>query len=399
MKRLLTRANIFGALTIMGVGAGVIAVTSSSSAAPEESSLHRPTVRTVVVEPTDTAAVFTARGVVRDASEARIMPKVSGRVTRLLVDVGTTVRRGQLLAVIDGSELYAQSRVAESGVAAAEEAVKETKEYFAAQIKQAKKARDLAREAYEDAKDGGDREKIAAAKAQYELAKKAYAAAKEGRDVQVDMARGQRDVAQRQLEAARIMAGNTYVRAPFSGVIAQRFAQRGELVSPQFPMFLLVGNSAKQIDLTVSPQQLQAVRVGQQVTVRADDGTEETATISVISPMIDTQTRKGLVRVTLPSDSALPLGTYVDVMVRASDESSSDTAPAPVIPRRALVPMYHDMYVFVVEEGVARRVQVTVDDAPNNRVRIVDGVRAGQHVVVEGQAYLSDGMAVDEVTQ
>ncbi len=330
------------------------------------------------------------RGVVRGVTEVHLAPKAQGRVTHVYKEIGDKVYKGQLLATIDGSELWAQTHVAQTGYESAKDATKKTENYFDEQVSQAKKARDLAKDAYEAAKQSGDDEAIAKAKANYEMAKKSVDVAKEGRDLQTEIAKGQRDVAQSQLNAAQTVARNTSLYAPFSGVIAQVNVETGSLVSSQMPMFLLVGNDGREVEVSVSREMLQNLSVGQEVEIIGDNSKKGTGKISAISPMVDTHTRKSLVKISLGNNDNFALGEYVSVVL----PQKIDKGASVVVPQDAIVNIYHDTFVFVADSDIAKQRKVTIGESFDDKVTVEEGLSAGEYVVVEGQQYLNDGDSI-----
>ena len=327
------------------------------------------------------------RGVIKGQREVYLSSKAEGRVQKIYKEIGERVYRGQLLAVVDGREVWAQSQVAQTGFNFADSTVSKTKKFFESQIKQAKKARDLAKEGYKNAKRSGDQEKIGGAKSNYEMAKKAVDTAKRGYDLQVKMARGQRDVAQSQLNAANIMAGNTRLTAPFSGVIAQVQVEVGDLVSPQRPMFLLVDDSQKEVEVSLEGRLLKKLKAGDTITVIAGNGESKDAKIKAVSPMIDTHTRKGILKIVLPKDNVFAIGEYLEVLIPYDANVSEKLS----IPQEALVKIYHDNFVFVVDGDVARQRRVELGDIIGNRIIIKKGLSREDKIIIEGQQYLSDG--------
>ncbi len=332
------------------------------------------------------------RGVIKGKTEVHLAPKAQGRVTKIYKDIGETVYKGQIIATIDGSELWAQTNVAKTGYEAAKDATKKTKDYFEKQVSQAKKGRDLAKDALEAAKRSGDNNAIAQASANYELAKKAVSAAKKGRDLQIEMAKGQKEVAKSQLVAAQTMASNTQLRAPFTGILAQSNVEIGSLVSPQVPMFLIVGKDGKEVEISVSSDELNNLTVGQKVDVLTDENEKSIGTIVAISPMVDAHTRKGLVKVSLPNDEFLMLGEYVRVLLPQKDVIDELT-----IPRSALVNEYHDTFVFVVKDGTVFKKAVTVGGDYGEYIVVTNGLEKNDIIVVEGQQNLNDGDFVEVI--
>ena len=333
----------------------------------------------------------TRQGIIKGQTEVYLSAKAEGRVQKLYKEMGERVYKGEMLAYVDGREYWAQSNVAKTGYEFADKSVSKTKKFFDAQIKQAKKARDLAEEAYDNYKKGSDDEKTAEAKANYEMAKKAVDTAKKGYDLQVRMAKGQRDVAQSQLNAANTVAGNTNLRAPFSGVIAQVKAEVGDLVGPQRPIFLLVDDSVKEVEVSVEGYYLKGIEVGQEITVVAKNGERIKAKIKAVSPMIDTHTRKGIIKVELPKNEALELGEYADVLIPQLKTTATNEV---IIPQEAILRVYHDTFVFTVEDGKAKKKKVELGEFISNGVIVKSGLEGNEKVIIEGQQYLREGEAV-----
>ena len=386
MKKGIIIAIVAGFIVVIG-GIFYKSTQADSSIEGENNAVKNVKVENVETGYDNTVAF---QGVVKGTTEVHLAPKAQGRVTNIYKDIGETVYKGQIIATIDGSELWAQTHVAQTGYEAAKDATKKTEDYFDKQVSQAKKGRDLAKEAYEAAKQSGDQEKIAIAKADYEMADKGVSTAKKGRDLQVEMAKGQRDVAKSQVVAAQTMASNTQLRAPFTGVLAQSNVEIGSLVSPQMPMFLIVGDAGKEVEISVSSEQLGNLVVGQEVTIRTAEDKKVKAKIAAISPMVDTHTRKGLVKVSLSDDSALVLGEYVRVFLPEENATNEIT-----VPRSALVSEYHDTFVFVVEDNVAHKRSVSVGEDYGDRIVITDGLIADDVIIIEGQQYLNDGDQVE----
>ena len=395
-RKIMRRTGVAVAVVLL-LGSALY-VGTTRAAREDAPTAHAPRVRVAQVS-ADAAAMreVVLSGAVRAPRQVMLAPKASGRVMRLLVDTGDRVRAGQLIAVIDGTEMWAQTRVADTGAQTAANVVSKTRAYYDAQVKQAKKARDLARKAYSAARASGDAAAIAQAEANYELAKKAYKAAKRARDAQVVAARAQRDVARAQATAARTAAANTYLRAPFSGVIAARMVEVGDLVSPERPIVTLVSGSERRIDLDASRDVLAHVRVGMTVAVRHGSGTQEEATVTRASSIVDPLTQKGLVRVVLPRETKFAIGETARVIFHVPLPDVPDGAVA--VPRAALTPVAHDYRVWTVDgDGIAHARIVRVESVGADTA-IVSGLDADARVIVAGSADVVDGSAVEVVTQ
>jgi RND family efflux transporter MFP subunit len=212
---------------------------------------------------------------------------------------------------------------------------------------------------------------------------------------QLDDARAQREMAtddlarvEAQLREAQYEIGQSVIRAPFPGVVTERFIQRGEYLQTGAATVRLVNTSDVEARATAALTLAANVRPGQMVTVR-DHGIQKTGHVRTVVPVGDDRSRQFEVRVALASPEWL-VGTPVEVSLPSSSERTVVT-----VPRDALVIRQNHSYVLrvtranTVEEldvtpgaGVADLVEVTGDLAPGDRLVVRGGERlaAGQAV-------------------
>ncbi len=370
------------------LGGGFVFMRQAKSTAYNKESGENIEKAVVVKKSIGSETVFLKKkGVIQGEKEVYLSPKASGRVSQIYVKMGDHVRKNQTLAVIDGSEMIYQSKIALAGFDLARKASKKTREYFENQISQAKKARDLAKDAYDYAKNSGDENEIAKAKANYELAKKAVKVAESGGNLQISVARGKKDVAKNQLNLSDLMVDNTRLKAPFSGTIAKVEVEVGDMVSPERPMFLLIGDNGKEIQISVSLKELKSIDKEGEVKISSENKSA-IGHISEISSVIDTHTRKGLVKIILDQDSnQFSLGEYVNVLLPQKNNNEGGI----FIPQEALVNSYYDKFVFVVEDGIAKRKKVSIENISDKYMEVRGDLSVNEDIVVQGQQYLNDG--------
>jgi multidrug efflux pump subunit AcrA (membrane-fusion protein) len=104
-----------------------------------------------------------------------------------------------------------------------------------------------------------------------------------------------------------------------------------------------------------------------------------------VSPGVDSEKRTGTVYAELPEPKGLKAGAFVEGRVL------TDAAPGLVVPAEAVVIRDGFPYVFTVADGVAKRVRIATGERLGNEVEVLDGVRAGDRVVVKGAGFLGDG--------
>ncbi len=188
---------------------------------------------------------------------------------------------------------------------------------------------------------------------------------------------------------------DTVVRAPFEGVVSERMVEIGSWVTPGSPVVRLVDRDRLKARASASQGDRVRLDVGAAVTVRADALSDTTfeGRIRFLGQEADLTTGTYLVEVEVPAagpNGALLLPGMQGVMT-AVLAIRSDL----VIPRSAVLSTRAGASVFVVEDGVARRREVTVESVGPGEVAVGQGLSAGDLLVVQGQHRLADGDAVE----
>jgi RND family efflux transporter MFP subunit len=302
-------------------------------------------------------------GTLRARREAAIRAEVGGAVLEVLAEAGERVKAGQLLARIDEAAQQQALLAARSGLGAARNAL---------QVAEANAVRAVALS-----------EAGALAPQQAEQAE----AALEG-------ARAQLADAQARLSLAEQQAGKTRIRAPFAGVVAQRQASAGDVVSPGAALFTVIDPSRLQLEGAIPAARLGEVTPGAPVefSVTGFERQRFGGEIERIAPSADPAT--GQVRVYVDvrnEDGRLISGLYAQGRVAAASASAL-AAPDDAVDGSTSPPT-----VMRVAGGKAERVPVTLglrDDAAG-QVALTAGVRAGDVLVLgSARATLADGAPV-----
>ena len=182
------------------------------------------------------------------------------------------------------------------------------------------------------------------------------------------------------------------VKAPFDGAISQRVVGRGDFVKAGSPLFNIVNDAVLKFIFQVPERYGSLVQKKLPVSFNVDNYPGETFTGSVylISPSV------------LAGSRAFGVGalvTNVNFRLKASSFARGSlvlqqAVPTPVIPLEAIVSFAGVTKVFVIETNVARARQVTVGRIRDGAQEIMEGVTAGESVVISGQTRLSDGLTV-----
>ncbi|HEX6734422.1 MAG TPA: efflux RND transporter periplasmic adaptor subunit [Azonexus sp.] len=320
------------------------------------------TVSLVAPESDEWPALLAANGNVVAWQEAVIGAEVANyRIAEVRVQVGDTVRRGDVLARI-ASETVA-SELAEASAAAAEA------EAAAAEATgNAERARELrAKGFYSTQLD-----------AQYQSAAR--------------MATARLAAARARQQAARLKMDKTAVLAPDDGIISGRRATVGSLTQAGEELFRLIRGGRLEWRAEVPSADLLRVPVGTPASLTGPNGGTVTGTVRAVAPSVDPQTRTGLVYVDLPATDAVRAGMF------ARGEFELGRTPALSLPQTAVVLREGFAYVFRLEgDNRVAQTKVELGRRAGERVEIVSGLDAGARVVASGAGFLADGDAVKVV--
>lgn len=191
--------------------------------------------------------------------------------------------------------------------------------------------------------------------------------------------------------AAQTRLADTYIRAPFSGRVGLRRVSLGTLINPGTVITTLDDISSVKVDFAVPEVYVAQLRNGQAVQARTNawPGRVFTGKVLSVDSRIDPTTRSVIVRAAVPNrDAALKPGMFLTVSV------SQEHRPALVIPEEALVPEQARQFVYVIDGATVAKREVTVGRREPGFVEVVNGLAAGDLVVVEGTLKLRDGTPV-----
>lgn len=197
--------------------------------------------------------------------------------------------------------------------------------------------------------------------------------------------------ARAQAEQARASIGDRVLRAPFSGYVSLRNISRGAIVQAGAEVATISDLSRIKLDFTVPETMLTSVREGQSIEAKAAAYPDQgfTGRIESIDPVINPQTRAATVRAIMPNPGRkLMPGMLLTVSIVSAARQSL------AVPELAIVGEGERNFVFVVENGVAKRVPVETGVRDGQKIEIRGGLRPGQQVVTEGVVKISDGQKV-----
>lgn len=197
--------------------------------------------------------------------------------------------------------------------------------------------------------------------------------------------------ARAQAAAARATIADRVVRAPFGGWVSLRNISAGAVVTAGIEIATVSDISRIKLDFAVPETLLARVRPGQPIAAVAAAYPDQPfrGTIDTVDPVLNPQTRAATVRAVLANgDRKLKPGMLLTVTI----EAAARTAPA--VPELAVVGEGEETFVFVIENGKAKRVKVVTGMRQGGLVEIRQGLKAGQRIVTEGVVKIADGQQV-----
>ena len=280
-------------------------------------------------------------------NEVKVLAETDGRLTQLLVDEGSRVSQGQMLAAINPED--ARMSFAKAQVRATN-----------------------ARAAFNRAKGMHDQSLISQG--------------------DFDKTSMEKDVAEQELGEAQFRLAKTTIRAPFTGVITSRKVTLGQHVKPGEEMFTVTDFDPLVSHIYLPEKDVMGLQAGRPVrlVLKAAQDVQFNGRIRYISSVVDAST--GTVKLTIeavnPPAFVRPGGfVSVDIVRETRDK-------ALVVPREALIREMQSAHLFVVEGDVAKKRDVTLGLEESGKVEVSSGLKPGEKVITAGQGALKDGSKV-----
>ncbi|MBB3219909.1 efflux RND transporter periplasmic adaptor subunit [Pseudoduganella umbonata] len=319
------------------------------------------TVALAPVERVVWAHTVEASGAIEPWQEAVVGAQSAGlRLLEVHANVGDSVKRGQLLARFDDALLRAGLAELRASLAQAEAAARQA-------------AANRQRMAALQNRGGVSQQELL----QYETLAETSAA-------QVAVARAQ-------VESRRLLVAQAEVRAPDDGIVSARGATVGAVAESGRELFRLIRQGRLEWHGQVTASQLAGIAPGQRIHLRLPDGTTARARVRRSAPRFDAQTRMATVYADIDRGSGAHAGMY------AAGSVMLDNRPVLAVPASSIVVRDGRSHVFRLRPGSSRPIveALTVRTGQRSGSSVaVEGVAAGERVVMQGAGFLKDGDAV-----
>ncbi len=322
-------------------------------------------VRAITVAEAGAKAVIELSGEVVPRYESRIGFRVGGKIIARKVEIGTTVKRGQVLMQLDPSDLQLSQAQAKAALAAADSNLSLAKAEF--ERYRELRAKNFVSQAVLDAKEAG-----------YKSALASHEQAAAGLKVQSN-----------QSSYASLVADA-------DGVVTGLDAEVGQVVAGGAPVVRIARTGDTEVRVSIPEDQVEILRRSTDVKVHtwARPDVMIDGHVREISPVADPASRTFTAKIALPkAGNEVRLGMTAAV-------AFATAAPAGIrLPLTALYDSKDVTSVWVVENGVVRLLPVQVAGAVGNEIMIASGLTPGQSVVTAGVNLLREGQKVSLLGQ
>lgn len=297
------------------------------------------------------AASYNGTAALEARGEAQVVAKTSGIALQVFAEVGQHVSAGQVLVRIDADRATLQ-------VAQSDAQVRKLQANFA-------RAQQLASQKMVSAND-------------------------------LDTLRYDLENARASNRLARLELSYTTVKAPISGVIAERSIKPGNLVQINTPIMRIVDNSRLEATLNAPEREIETLKTGQsvQLVVDALPGKTFAGRIDRVSPVVDSGSGTFRVVCAFEGGGLLQPGMFARIRINYDQRAN-----ALVIPRNALLEDGSEPAVFTVRAEKASRIPIKLGSIDGEWVEVLGGLKEGEPVVVAGKSALREGSLVQVISQ
>jgi membrane fusion protein, multidrug efflux system len=370
MRSTIIACAVFALSIIISAGCG--------SGGAQDDDVRAIVVNAAIVGTGEAENILRFTGDVRAQRDIRLLSQVAERIVEFRADKGDMVAENQVLAIVENSLLARSVDQAEAGLAAAGTTLSNMESEFRRSTRLF--------------------EEEAISSQQYESIKTQY-----------DNARSAVRQAEATVDQARTHFNNSYIRAPFAGIVSNRFVELGDLVSPGTPVFSLVQTDSMRVMAQVSEREFGMIEAGQNARLRVNSYPDKVFNGRVFkkSPILDSYTRLATVEVQFPnSDGLLVAGMFGELEIITDRKDDVTLIPASSVQYRTIVgergarldeQITRVPYVFIVDNGLALRRDVITGYQTEGMLEIKSGVQPGDTLVTRGHHALDDGDPVEIV--
>lgn len=311
-------------------------------------------------------------GSLRPKQVVDISPRVAGRLTQILVDTGSPVARGALIAVIEDDEIRQQLERSKAALAVVDAQIAQR----TAELNNAKIELDRRIQLVESG---------VLSRNELDTLQMRYAVAQS----QLELVRAQRRQSEAEQRELSIRQEQTRITSPIAGMVSRRHVAVGAMVSSANPIVTVVSLNPMIVDAQAAERDITRIRRGLNVNVTIDSlpGEKFTGRIMRIAPTLDPQTRNGMIEIEIPNRNGALKG---EMFARLNLDLGSSRETL-LIPRDALIYRGDQPGVFTIEEEKAKYLPLETGLSETDKVEVLKGLKDGDTIITRGSNLLKDG--------
>lgn len=328
----------------------------------------------ITIKGTTVPDFYQAIGTVRSRNEVEIVPRILARILEVRVRSGDTVKKGDVLAILDAKDLSAvvsrgqeQLRAARAGISGADE-----------QIKAAKAALDLASKTMNRTKTLF--EKNAASKRDFDMVKASYDQAEAVMQQAIQQkkaATANYGAAEQSIKQSEAGLGYATIVSPIDGIVAERFSDPGDLGNPASMILRLFDPDSLMLEVPVRESLVSEITIGSTVNYDVPALAKSYAgTVKEIVPSVDPRTRTFLIKIGVENSQGLMTGMFGTLRVPLKSERKIILIPETAISRTGQL----ESVVEIDGERELKRQIRSIPSASGMR-EIVSGLKDGQKIL------------------
>lgn len=406
MKKSLSLLLVCSSLTLVGCSAA----DDTKTDAALESEIIRPTavsVQNIKKDSIINSTTYTGRTSV--ATETSVTAEYAGKVDKVFVSTGDTVKKGDILLTIDGSDLEKNIEQAQVALNSAKLSYENTTGGSTTnQINQLKNAVAQAQLGYDEAlrnynlyselyaADTITEDQLKQIELSYKQAEHQLSAAKESLEVTQNevipdsqaMAKVQIEQAQLSYDTAVSNRSKLTITAPASGVVTTANFKAGELIAQSAPAFIISNLNTIDVSIQVTESDLSKFKQGQQVAVSIS-GQKLTGTVREIPQVVANQSTLYTIKISI-DNSTYHFATGMAAEVILTTEKSEGTL---TIPKKAILEDEDgSSYVYICDSNnIAVKTPITTGISSISSVEVTSGINESETLVVGGLSLISEG--------
>jgi multidrug efflux system membrane fusion protein len=343
----------------------LLAMATFVSGCSEKQADNKPVIRSVkVVEiaTADTTRALDYSGSVQARTNMNLGFRINGKIIDRRVDIGQSVKPGDVLARVDATDYALSVKRAEADLSSAQK-----------QVQTATLTRDRAQMLFD---------KNISSKSQLEQAQLTY-----------DQAAASRDSASSALDEAKNQVAYADLKSDLNGIVTAVNADVGQVVSSGTPVITVAVDGEKEVAIAVPESDIGQFDVGKMVKAQfwSNDGLVLDGKVREVSGSADAQSRTFAVRVSLPADPHVLLG-----MTSTIEATGKNAVPFVAVPLSALAEKDGRKIVWLVDRGAGRvhAQDVKLAAFSGDGVQVAEGLKAGDLVVAAGTQFMSENLQV-----